>query len=1054
MAGLRIDDAQAVLKEVFGHDQFRPNQWDVIRGVLGERRDALAVLATGSGKSLMFQFPTAFLRRHKRRQSVTIVISPLLSLISDQLLALRVLDIPAVALSSTSKASDMNAVMNGEAWLVYTTPETALTSTFASAIEAGRSKAGVSVDLIAIDEAHCISEWGVDDSGFRASYAGLGRLRDMFPGVPVLAATATATLRVEADVTRSLGLVDPLRVRASMLRSNLAYDVKPKPAGGDAGAWVMAPLIFRALTSVAADAAGSPPPASPASPGSSPGPGQRRRATVSGSCIVYTLTRNACDAVAATLNARVSRAGICVAAYHAGMGEEQRRSVHEGFLADRIHVVVATVAFAMGIDKPDIRLVLHFGPSKSLAGYAQQTGRAGRDGLPSRCVLFHAPADFTRLSGLIASSAKRQAPSSQATPAGESPAIAELGCMRRFTHGSSCRHRLLIEHFGEEVPPGWACRTACDVCCGGSPPRGAVVRAAPGDDDERSGGDGGAAPPQPEVPLDRLVDARLEVGAICCGLVALGNATPTVLTEFVRGQSSNKTLARQLDRWPALRESPAFGAGLRRGTKPGWAALIAACEPLGLTNSVTKTRDLGRSRGGSYTRAYAVLHPTPVARQIAKVWPTLASAARERELHARAVARAAFRGTEVPPAPELPPSGFAQLEALARWRAPPEILTVARTMHMLLSQKAPLLSPALGQAHGAAAAAAGGGTGAAKAQGALLASGRPTASLAGLRVESLDPAERVLLDELRALRSSLAALRGVPAAYLLSEPTMLAIARERPGTHKEFLRMPGVSGRQADQLAKAVCGLVSDAAARLGLGGRHVRTPVKPASAAAPAGPGSGSATPLAHSPAASARSAGSSVEAAAQALAEAQGQLESAMRLLAARQAKLEEAKRRAPPPGFPPPPSTPVGGWDGRISLGSVRWSHDMPVAFLTEIAGDGEEATARAARAAAARGTAGAADASTSSSGPTGGPRAPKRLRGGARLCGPDDDEWSRPRPPPFRGDVTAPQGSPRPTDTQVIDLEDGDDNACGDDDIDEADMLHAVLAAEQSLAKGSC
>ena len=265
MAGLRIDDAQAVLKEVFGHDQFRPNQWDVIRGVLGERRDALAVLATGSGKSLMFQFPTAFLRRHKRRQSVTIVISPLLSLISDQLLALRVLDIPAVALSSTSKASDMNAVMNGEAWLVYTTPETALTSTFASAIEAGRSKAGVSVDLIAIDEAHCISEWGVDDSGFRASYAGLGRLRDMFPGVPVLAATATATLRVEADVTRSLGLVDPLRVRASMLRSNLAYDVKLKPAGGDAGAWVMAPLIFRALTSVAADAAGSPPPASPAS---------------------------------------------------------------------------------------------------------------------------------------------------------------------------------------------------------------------------------------------------------------------------------------------------------------------------------------------------------------------------------------------------------------------------------------------------------------------------------------------------------------------------------------------------------------------------------------------------------------------------------------------------------------------------------------------------------------------------------------------------------------------------------------------------------------------
>ncbi|KAA0159649.1 hypothetical protein FNF31_04725 [Cafeteria roenbergensis] len=734
MAGLRIDDAQAVLKEVFGHDQFRPNQWDVIRGVLGERRDALAVLATGSGKSLMFQFPTAFLRRHKRRQSVTIVISPLLSLISDQLLALRVLDIPAVALSSTSKASDMNAVMNGEAWLVYTTPETALTSTFASAIEAGRSKAGVSVDLIAIDEAHCISEWGVDDSGFRASYAGLGRLRDMFPGVPVLAATATATLRVEADVTRSLGLVDPLRVRASMLRSNLAYDVKPKPAGGDAGAWVMAPLIFRALTSVAADAAGSPPPASPASPGSSPGPGQRRRATVSGSCIVYTLTRNACDAVAATLNARVSRAGICVAAYHAGMGEEQRRSVHEGFLADRIHVVVATVAFAMGIDKPDIRLVLHFGPSKSLAGYAQQTGRAGRDGLPSRCVLFHAPADFTRLSGLIASSAKRQAPSSQAAPAGESPTIAELGCMRRFTHGSSCRHRLLIEHFGEEVPPGWACRTACDVCCGGSPPRGAVVRAAPGDDDERSGGDGGAAPPQPEVPLDRLVDARLEVGAICCGLVALGNATPTVLTEFVRGQSSNKTLARQLDRWPALRESPAFGAGLRRGTKPGWAALIAACEPLGLTNSVTKTRDLGRSRGGSYTRAYAVLHPTLVARQIAK------------------------------------------LEALARWRAPPEILTVARTMHMLLSQKAPLLSPALGQAHGAAAAAAGGGTGAAKAQGALLASGRPTASLAGLRVESLDPAERVLLDELRTLRSSLAALRGVPAAYLLSERTMLAIA--------------------------------------------------------------------------------------------------------------------------------------------------------------------------------------------------------------------------------------------------------------------------------------
>lgn len=1042
MAGLRVEDAQGVLKEVFGHDKFRPNQWEVIRGVLGGRRDALAVLATGSGKSLMFQFPTAYLRQHLRRKSVTIVVSPLLSLISDQLLALRVLGIPAVAMSSTSKPSDMEAVMNGEAWMVYTTPETALSANFARAIDAGRAKEGVSVDLIAIDEAHCISEWGVDDSGFRASYAGLGRLRDMFPGVPVLAATATATLRVETDVTRSLRLAAPLRVRASMLRSNLAYDVKPKPKGGDVGAWVMAPLILRAMAAGAAEAVGSPPPMSPASPGSSPGTVQHRRATVSGSCIVYTLTRSACDTVAATLNARLSRAGICVAAYHAGMSEEQRRSVHEGFLADRIHVVVATVAFAMGIDKPDIRLVLHFGPSKSLAGYAQQTGRAGRDGLPSRCVLFHTPGDFTRLAGLIASSAQRQAPSSQSTPAGESPAIAELGCMRRFTHGSSCRHRLLIEHFGEEVPAGWACRSACDVCCGGSPPRSAVVSAAPGDGG--AGCDGGVAPPPPEVPLDRLVDARLEIGAICCGLAALGNATPTVITEFVRGQSSNKTLARQLDRTPALRESPAFGAGLRRGTKPGWTALVAACEPLGLTKAVTKTMDFGKSGGGKYTRAYAVLHPTSAARQIAAAWPSLAAAAKDREAHARAAARAAYLGNEVAPLPELPPTGVAEFEALARWRAPPEILAIARTMHMLLSQKAQLLTPAPGHAAVSAAAAA-------ASAGASPAAARPSAGLSDIRFESLSPAERSLLDELRTLRASLAALRGVPPAYLLSERTMLVIARERPGTHAELLRLPGVSARQAAQLSEAICGLVAEASVRLGLAGQPAATPMRQPRADAQAGPGSGSATPVLLSPAVSSTSACSSVKAATQALAEAEAQLESATRLVASRRAALARARQLASRSGFPSPPSTPRGGWGARISMGAVRWSHDMPVAFLTEIAGSGEEATAMAARAAAARGNAGASGPTSTSGVVAVAPRARKRQRGGARLVGRDDSEQRRPQPPPFRGDVTAPRGPLWSSQSQVVDLVDGGDN---DDDMDEDDMMRAVLAAEQSLAKGSC
>ena len=398
-------DILATVHRYWGFSELRPLQEQAIRAGL-ERRDSLVVMPTGGGKSLCYQVPAELARR------TDIVVSPLISLMKDQVDGLRESGYPAGALYSGMPLDTVREteaqIAAGRYRLVFVAPERLLTPRFLQLIER------LQVRAFAIDEAHCISHWGHD---FRPEYRQLAELKTRFPQASVHAYTATATARVRADIAEQLRLHNPAVLVGTFDRPNLMYRIVPRV---DAQMQVLQVLRRH--------------------------PGE--------AAIVYCISRKDTEAMAEWLQANRLRAAF----YHAGMEADERRRTQDAFASEEIDVVAATVAFGMGIDRSDVRCVIHAAMPKSIEHYQQETGRAGRDGLEAECVLLYSAADVLRWESLIEKSA------ADASARVEVIAAARelLEHMRRFCTGVHCRHRKLSEYFGQEYSKP-NCE-ACDLC--------------------------------------------------------------------------------------------------------------------------------------------------------------------------------------------------------------------------------------------------------------------------------------------------------------------------------------------------------------------------------------------------------------------------------------------------------------------------------------------------------------------------------------------------------------------------------------------------------------
>jgi ATP-dependent DNA helicase RecQ len=389
------------VRRIWGYDRFLPLQEDAIACVL-DHRDSLVVLPTGGGKSLCYQAPAAHLRR------LAVVVSPLIALMKDQVDGLRQAGVPAAVLNSSQtpaeRASVMRAVTGGGIQLLYLAPERLVMDGFLERLQRAAPA------FFAVDEAHCISQWGHD---FRPEYRQLRALRGVFPGVSVHAYTATATPQVRSDIVAELRLKDARVLVGSFDRPNLIYRVRPRT---DRTAQVVAAI-------------------------------QRHRDQAG---IVYCIRRSEVDELAAAL----VRRGFRAVRYHAGLEDAERRANQDAFVNERADIVVATVAFGMGIDRSNVRYVIHTGMPKSLEHYQQEAGRAGRDGLESECLLLHGGADYGLWKTIL-------------TPEGGDPppgALRKLGEMYAFCQDATCRHRALVTYFGQAYERE-KCE-ACDVCLG------------------------------------------------------------------------------------------------------------------------------------------------------------------------------------------------------------------------------------------------------------------------------------------------------------------------------------------------------------------------------------------------------------------------------------------------------------------------------------------------------------------------------------------------------------------------------------------------------------
>ena len=391
------------LKHYFGHDTFRPGQKKIIEAAL-QNKDLLTIMPTGGGKSLCFQLPALL------RKGLTIVVSPLIALMQDQVDALQDNGINATFLNSSleyeERRSRQIAILKNQVKLLYVAPERLLNERFALFLD--RVQQDVGIGAIAVDEAHCVSEWGHD---FRPEYSRLGQIRQRYPQIPIQALTATATKRVRQDIVNRLNLRSPDIHVASFDRSNIYYEIQPKDRN------IYAKLL-------------------------------REIRNESGSGIVYCLSRKSVDTVAT----RLKHDGIDALPYHARLSPAERSHNQTSFLRDDVRVIVATVAFGMGIDKPDVRFVFHYDLPRSLESFYQESGRAGRDGESSKSTLFFSLGDYKKVEFLI---------NQKSDPNEQRIAKQQLRQVIDYAEGNDCRRKIILRYFGERYAGDCG---KCDNC--------------------------------------------------------------------------------------------------------------------------------------------------------------------------------------------------------------------------------------------------------------------------------------------------------------------------------------------------------------------------------------------------------------------------------------------------------------------------------------------------------------------------------------------------------------------------------------------------------------
>ncbi|MBI5102559.1 MAG: DNA helicase RecQ [Nitrospirae bacterium] len=391
------------LRSVFGFTSFRPNQESIVTSVLN-KKDVFAVMPTGGGKSLCYQLPATIM------QGTAIIISPLIALMKDQVDAALASGITAAYLNSSLSPKEMGGVLssleNGEITILYIAPERFAMPQFIDTLK------NIPVSFVAVDEAHCISEWGHD---FRPDYLGLSSIKELFPSVPVAAFTATATLKVQGDIITRLNLHEPHSIRASFNRPNLFYQVERKTDSKK-----------QLLEFIG------------------------RHPNESG--IIYRTTRDAVMETSEFLKAH----GVSALPYHAGLTTEERSRNQEAFSRDETPVIVATIAFGMGIDKSNVRFVVHADLPKNIEAYYQETGRAGRDGAPADCLLLYGRGDIPKIRYFI---------DQIQNDAERAIALEKLNQMSGYASHNVCRRRRLLAFFGESYEKDNC--VSCDICCGG-----------------------------------------------------------------------------------------------------------------------------------------------------------------------------------------------------------------------------------------------------------------------------------------------------------------------------------------------------------------------------------------------------------------------------------------------------------------------------------------------------------------------------------------------------------------------------------------------------------